>query len=67
VETFVYLLSRVLIALFIVGVIGCLLVIPRTALELFKVLLEPDTDEEMAGHSQRRASSSEDTLSLPVS
>jgi hypothetical protein len=67
VDTLLYFLSRVLIALFLIGVIGCLLVIPKTAFELFKVLLEPDTEEETAGHSHRRASSSEDTMSIPVS
>lgn len=66
-ETLLYFLTKLLIGLFIVGVIGCLLVIPTTAFELFKVLFEPDTDEETAGLSPRRASSSEDTMSIPVS
>ena len=44
------LLFRILQTLFIAGVLGCLLVIPKTAYELFKTFFEPDTPEEIQGN-----------------
>jgi hypothetical protein len=35
--------------LFLVGVVGCMLVIPRTAFELFHTFFEPDTQDEIDG------------------
>jgi hypothetical protein len=46
VETAVHLLSRLLLVLFAVGVLGCLLVIPVTAAALIKAMMEPDAPEE---------------------
>jgi hypothetical protein len=40
-------LGKLLVVLFIVGGIGCLIVIPITAKELIAALLEKDTEEEM--------------------
>jgi hypothetical protein len=42
-------LARTLLVLFAVGTAGCLLVIPITAVELFKTLFEPDTQDEIEG------------------
>jgi hypothetical protein len=53
VDIVLFILSRVLLALFAVGVIGCLIVIPATAFQLFKAVIEPDTDEETAGNTQK--------------
>ena len=49
-EMFVDLLGKTLVLLFLIGVAGCLLVIPRTAFELIQTLFEPDTDDEIAGN-----------------
>ena len=38
--------ARVLTAMFVVGMAGCVIVIPYVAFGLFSVLFEPDTDEE---------------------
>jgi hypothetical protein len=54
-ETLVELLGKALVLLFLIGVAGCLLVIPRTAFELIQTLLEPDTDDEIAGHKVQPA------------
>jgi hypothetical protein len=40
-------LSRLLTVLFVVGMAGCLLVIPMVAYMLFRTLFEPDTQEEI--------------------
>ena len=53
-EALVSILSRLLVVLFIVGAIGCLLVIPWTAVELVKAMLTPD-EEEPNGTSAPRA------------
>lgn len=45
-DSLLYALTRALLVLFAVGAVGCLLVIPVTAIELFKVLFETGTDEE---------------------
>jgi hypothetical protein len=44
---------RILEAMFVVGLAGCLLVVPVTAVKLFGVLLEHDTPEEATkeGHA----------------
>jgi hypothetical protein len=42
-------LYTLLNVLFLVGAAGCLLVIPRTAFELFHTFFEPDTQEEIDG------------------
>lgn len=47
-------LVNVLLVLFAVGVVGCLLVIPATAFQLFKAVVEPDTDEETAPNNTQR-------------
>jgi len=46
-------------ALFAIGVIGCLLVIPITAFQWVEAVVEPDTEEEMA-RSLGRATRSAD-------
>lgn len=48
-------IAQVITVLFAIGVIGCLLVIPITAFQLFKVLFEPDTEEEVARSASRAA------------
>jgi hypothetical protein len=48
-----FLLTRALLVLFAIGVLGCLIVIPATAVQLFKVLFQPDTAEETAGNTQK--------------
>jgi hypothetical protein len=53
VDTLLHIFTEVMFALFIIGAIGCLLVIPVTAFELFKVLFQPDTLEETAGNTAR--------------
>lgn len=45
-EDAIHLLARILLVLFIVGTIGCLMVIPATAFALIKAMLEPDDPEE---------------------
>jgi hypothetical protein len=42
----VHLLARILLVLFVIGTLGCLLVIPATAAALIKAMLEPDAPEE---------------------
>ena len=42
----------VLKVLFLIGAAGCILVIPRTAYELFHTFFEPDTQEEIAGRER---------------
>jgi hypothetical protein len=54
VETLVNVLSHGLVILFIIGAIGCMLVIPLTAVELFKALFTRD-EEEADGTSAPRA------------
>lgn len=49
-ETLLDWMMRVLVALFLVGVGGCLLVIPRTAVELFASLFQPDLPDELSPH-----------------
>jgi hypothetical protein len=46
VEGAIHLLARILLVLFVVGTIGCLMVIPATAFALIKAMLEPDDPEE---------------------
>jgi hypothetical protein len=48
-DWFAELLYKTLLVLFAVGVAGCIFVIPVTALELFRTLLEPDTEAERQG------------------
>ena len=48
-------ISTVITVLFALGVVGCALVIPLTAFQLFKVLFEPDTEEEVARSADRAA------------
>jgi len=43
---FVDVLSRVLTWMFVIGMVGCLLVIPITAYRLFAVLFEKDSPDE---------------------
>lgn len=47
-DTLLYYMMRVLIGLFLVGLVGCLLVIPFTAVELFAALFQPDEPEDEA-------------------
>jgi hypothetical protein len=42
-------LATLLGILFVIGGIGCLFVIPRTAVELFHTFFEPDTQDEIDG------------------
>lgn len=44
-----HLLFKLIQVLFLVGAVGCLFVVPRTAVELFHTFFEPDTQEEIAG------------------
>ena len=46
-------ISQIITALFAIGVLGCLVVIPITTFQLFKVLFEPDTQEEVARSASR--------------
>ncbi len=48
-------LARTLLVLFALGTAGCLLVIPITTLELFQMLFEPDTQDEIEGKMRRPA------------
>lgn len=50
-------ISQIITVLFAIGVVGCLLVIPMTAFQLFRVLFEPDTEEEMARSAGRAVQS----------
>jgi len=52
-------LLRVLAWMFAIGVAGCLLVIPITAFQWVKALVEPDTEEEMARSLSRPMRSSD--------
>ncbi len=45
-ETFFKILAPLLVAMFVVGAAGCVIVIPVVAYRLFSVLLEPDAPEE---------------------
>ena len=40
-------LFHILAGMFVIGMVGCLLVIPITAYRLFKVLFEKDSPEEL--------------------
>ena len=42
-------LATLLKAFFVIGALGCALVIPLTAMQLFKVLFEQDSEEEIRG------------------
>ena len=46
-ETVFSLLAPLLTLLFIVGMAGCILVIPMVAFKLFRVLFENDSEEEI--------------------
>jgi hypothetical protein len=48
VDTALYYLTRVLIVLASIGVIGCLLVIPWTAASILRVAFQEDTPTELA-------------------
>ena len=43
-------LFHLLSAMFLVGMVGCLVVIPITAYRLFKILFEKDSPEELVQH-----------------
>ena len=45
-ETVFSLLSPLLTLLFVVGMAGCVIVIPLVALKLFRVLFEDDSEDE---------------------
>jgi preprotein translocase subunit Sss1 len=45
-ETFFKILSPVLVTMFLIGAVGCVIVIPVVAVKLFNVLLEPDAADE---------------------
>ena len=44
-----YALFRVLEVMFVVGMVGCVFVIPLAAVRMFSVLFEKDTEEETKG------------------
>ncbi|HWZ84526.1 MAG TPA: hypothetical protein VNW47_17990 [Terriglobales bacterium] len=44
-----YALFRVLEVMFVVGMAGCVFVIPVAAIRMFSVLFEKDTEEEKKG------------------
>lgn len=48
-------LARTLLLLFALGTVGCLLVIPITTWELFQLLFESDTQDEIEGKMRRPA------------
>jgi len=50
---------EVITVLFAIGVIGCLVVIPITAFQWVKALVEPDTEEDMARSLSRPMRSSD--------
>ena len=43
-------LFHLLAGMFVIGMVGCLFVIPITAYRLFKVLFEKDSPEELLQH-----------------
>ena len=45
-ETFFKVLAPVLVAMFVIGAAGCVIVIPVVAYRLFSVLVEPDAPDE---------------------
>lgn len=47
-DTLLYYMMRVLIGFFLIGVVGCLFVIPFTAVELLVALFQPDEPEDGA-------------------
>jgi len=46
VETVFSLLSPLLTLLFVIGMAGCIIVIPSVAFKLFRVLFEDDSEDE---------------------
>ena len=57
VEQALKVISQIITTLFAIGVVGCMFVIPMTAFQLFKVLFEPDTEEEVTRSASRVAHS----------
>ena len=57
VEPVLKVISQIITILFAIGVVGCMFVIPMTAFQLFKVLFEPDTEEEVTRSASRVAHS----------
>jgi len=51
-DAFLSILVEVLKVLFAIGVLGCGLVIPMTAAQLFRVLFQKDSDAEIAGRGE---------------
>jgi hypothetical protein len=51
--------AEVITALFAIGVAGCLLVIPMTAVQWVEALFEPDTEEDIARSLSRPSRSSD--------
>jgi hypothetical protein len=51
--------AKVITVLFAIGVVGCVFVIPITAVQWVAALFEPDTEEEMARSLSRPMRSSD--------
>ncbi len=51
---FLHALSKLLIVLAAIGAIGCLMVIPATAISILKVAFTKDTEQELAEKTQVR-------------
>ncbi|HEY1264526.1 MAG TPA: hypothetical protein VGF06_13455 [Terriglobales bacterium] len=54
-ETVFAILSRVLTVLFVIGMAGCVIVIPMVAYMLFQTLFEPDTPDEIRRNLARQS------------
>jgi hypothetical protein len=48
-----YILSKALVVIFAVGVVGCLLVVPMTAIALFRVLFKEDSPDDIERSKNR--------------
>ena len=53
VDTLLFLLTKFLVAIAVLGVIGCCLVIPFTAVSILRVAFQKDTENELAERTQR--------------
>ena len=52
VDIFLYAFSKVLIVLAAIGAIGCLMVIPATAVSILRVAFKKDTEQELAADAR---------------
>jgi hypothetical protein len=47
VDTVIYIVAKILVAIAAIGAIGCLLVIPMTAISILRVAFTKDTEQEL--------------------